>query len=343
MGKHYDQLSARERIEIDLLRREGLSRRAIAARLGRSPATISRELNRNAQPTKQWRGPYDGERAQRLAARRRQWDARLKMARQPDLASHVRQHLAMGLSPEQIAGQLAREEADMRISHESIYRFIYHRARQHDRSWYRLLPRAKPRRGRFPRRGGSLVNLIKHRVPIALRPQAVAERCEPGHWEGDLMTFRRNRQAVLVLHERLSRFTSAFRLADKTADTAIAQMIAVFGSLPKSLARSVTFDNGGEFARHYRLNQQLGIQTYFCDPHAPWQKGGIENAIGGSAANCHDPPTSIPCQEAPSMPSSPPTTLSRVKSSPSSPLQSYSRASIVLHFKRERTVRLRGP
>lgn len=280
MGKHYDQLCLRERMEIEFMRREGLSLREIARRSGRAASTIGRELKRNARPTKQWCGAYDGERAHGLASRRRQWDARFKMARQPDLATHVRQHLAMGLSPEQIAGRLTREEADMRISHESIYRFIYHRARQHDRSWYRLLPRAKPRRGRFPRRGGSLVNLIKHRVSIALRPQRVAERREPGHWEGDLMTFRRNRQAVLVLHERVSRFTSAFRLADKTADTAIAQMIAVFGSLPKSLARSITFDNGGEFARHYRLNQHLGIQTYFCDPHAPWQKGGVENAIG---------------------------------------------------------------
>lgn len=280
MGKHYNQLGLRERIKIELMHREGLSLRTIARQLGRSASTIGRELARNAQPTRQWSGPYDGERAHRLAARRRQWDARFKLARQPDLATHVRQHLAMGLSPEQIAGRLAREKAGMRISHESIYRFVYHRARQHDHLWSRLLPHAKPRRGRFPRRGGSLVNLIKRRVPIAERPQIVAERSEPGHWEGDLMAFRRNRQAVLVLHERHSRFSCAFRLPDKTAATAIARMIAAFSLLPKPLARSITFDNGGEFAQHYRLNDQLGMDTYFCDAHAPWQKGGVENAIG---------------------------------------------------------------
>jgi IS30 family transposase len=281
MGKHYEQLSLRERMEIDLWRREGFSRREIALRLDRSPATISRELRRNTRPTKQWSGPYDGERAHSLAARRRRWDARYKLARQPDLADHVKQHLAMGLSPEQIAGRLTHEHARMSVSHESIYRFIYHRVRQHDHSWRRLLPRAKSRRGRFPRRGGSLLHLIKHRVPISRRPQTVADRTEPGHWEGDLMTFRRNRQVVLVLHERLSRFISAFRLPDKTAAATIDRIIAAFRYLPKSLARSITFDNGGEFAKHHQLNDKFHISTYFCDAHAPWQKGGVENAIGG--------------------------------------------------------------
>ena len=280
MGKHYEQLRLRERMEIERLRGEGLSLRVIAGRLCRSASTISRELNRNARPTKQWSGPYDGERAHHLAARRRQWDARFKLARQPDLATRVRQRLAMGLSPEQIAGRLAQEKARTRVSHESIYRFIYHRARQHDRSWYRLLPRAKHRRGRMGKRGGSLVHLIKGRVSIAERPAAAADRIEPGHWEGDLMTFRRNRQAVLVLHERFSRFTSAVRLPDKTAASTIARILDAFSALPKDLVRSITFDNGGEFARHLQLGEKLGVETYFCDAHAPWQKGGVENAIG---------------------------------------------------------------
>lgn len=289
MGKHYEQLCLRERIEIELMRREGLSLRFIAERLCRSASTVSRELRRNAKPTRKWAGAYEAERAHRLAARRRQWDARFKMARQPALAAHIGQHLAMGLSPEQIAGRLAREDADMRISHESIYRFIYHRARQNDDTWRHLLPRARPRRGRFPRRGGSLVKLIKRRVSIAERPSAVADRREPGHWEGDLMAFRRNRQTMLILHERVSRFTTAVRLPDKTAATAITRMLDIFSRLPKTLARSVTFDNGGEFAQHYQLSDALGMKTYFCDAHSPWQKGGVENAIGRLRRNLPGP------------------------------------------------------
>ena len=162
MGKHYIQLSLRERMEIDVWRRAGLSRQEIARRLSRSPSTISRELRRNARRTNQWSGPYDGERAHRLAARRRRWDARFKLARQPDLAEHVRKSLAMGHSPEQIAGRLARQHGGAVISCESIYRFIYHRVAQKD-YWNRLLPRRKSRRGRLGKRGGSAASYIKHR------------------------------------------------------------------------------------------------------------------------------------------------------------------------------------
>lgn len=280
MGQHYSQLSLRERMTADLLHREGLSIRSIAARLDRSASTISRELRRNARPTKQWSGPYDGERAHALTARRRRWDARFKLARQPDLAAFVRERLAMGLSPEQIAGRLAQEHGRMIISHESIYRFIYHRARQHDRCWYRLLPRAKYRRGRLPGCGGSLTRLIKHRISIKDRPAEVEARQGAGHWEADLMLFGKRNRALLVLHERRSRYTLVEKVPDKTADSVADRLVSVFAALPAPMRASVTFDNGGEFARHHRLEEQLSLPTYFCDPHKPWQKGGVENAIG---------------------------------------------------------------
>ena len=280
MGQHYSQLSLRERMTVDLLHREGLSVRSIARRLDRSASTISRELKRNAKTTKQWSGLYDGERAHALAARRRRWDARFKLARQPDLAAYVEERLAMGQSPEQIAGRLAREQGRTIVSHESIYRFIYHRARQPDPSWYRLLPRSKHRRGHFTGSGGSLSKLIKKRISISERPAEVATRQAAGHWEADLMLFGKRNRALLIVHERRSRYTVIKRIADKTADGVAQKLVTFFKALPKPLRASVTFDNGGEFARHHRLAEQLGLLTYFCDPHKPWQKGGIENAIG---------------------------------------------------------------
>jgi transposase, IS30 family len=280
MGQHYSQLSLGERVTVELLHREGLSVRSIAARLGRSASTISRELRRNAKPTKQWSGPYNSERAHGLAARRRRWDTRFKLARQPDLAADVKQRLAMGLSPEQIAGRLAHEQGRMIISHESIYRFIYHRARQPDPSWYRLLPRHKHRRGHFVGSGGSLSRLIKQRISIAERPDEAAARQAVGHWEADLMLFGKRNRALLIVHERRSRYTVVQRIADKTADGVAQKLVAFFADLPQPLRASVTFDNGGEFARHHRLKEQLSLPTYFCDPHKPWQKGGVENAIG---------------------------------------------------------------
>ncbi|WP_284339173.1 helix-turn-helix domain-containing protein, partial [Devosia nitrariae] len=102
MGQNYQQLGLRERIEIEIWHRRGCSTQAIARHLGRSPSTISRELRRNAKRTKQWRGPYDGERAHGLARRRRWRDARFKLARRPNLRDLVRDQLAMGRSPEQI-------------------------------------------------------------------------------------------------------------------------------------------------------------------------------------------------------------------------------------------------
>jgi IS30 family transposase len=279
MGRSYKQLSLRERVEIEMMGRQGATVRAMARRLGRAASSISRELKRNAQPRRQWPGGYEGERAHGLALRRRRWDARFKLARQPDLRALVRDGLAMGRSPEQIAGRLALEYGKAPISPESIYRFIYYRLAQKD-YWHRLLPRAKSRRGRLGRRGGSPASFIKARVPVQLRPVQALNRAVPGHWEADLMAFSRYGQYVLVTHERCSRLLTIERLPHKTASAVIDRLIARFQSLPLQLRRSLTFDNGTEFALHYQLNRHLGLNTYFCDPHAPWQKGGIENAIG---------------------------------------------------------------
>jgi len=186
MGTKYNQLCLAERIEIYRLHSDGQSLRRIAKATGRSASTISRELRRNARRTKVWPGGYRPERAERLAMRRRRWDGRFKMARQPALRALVYDQLAMGWSPEQIAGRLTRLNAPMRISHESIYRFIYHRTDQKD-YWHRLLPKHKHRRGKRTRSGGLPINHIKHRRPLSDRPQEVNDRKTVGHWEADLM------------------------------------------------------------------------------------------------------------------------------------------------------------
>jgi len=279
MGRSYEQVSLRERVEIEILRRSGASMRQIGRVLGRSVSTISRELGRNARPTRQWSGHYQGERAHQLALRRRRWDARFKLARQPDLCGLVRDGLAMGRSPEQIAGRLAREHGRTVISHESIYRFVYHRSAQKD-YWHRLLPRRKSRRGRLSRGGGSPASRMSRRRPLADRPAEALDRATPGHWEADLMGFSKYGQYVLVTHERTSRLLSVERLPDKTAASVRGKLSDWLITLPRPLRRTLTFDNGTEFALHYKLSCKLSLGTFFCDPHAPWQKGGIENAIG---------------------------------------------------------------
>src|SRR5882757_6774105 len=213
MGQCYGQLSLEERGEIYRLPAAGRSQNKIASALDRAPSTISRELRRNSRATKVWPGGYEPVRAQQLAERRRQWDGRFKLARQTDLRNSVGKSLAMGHSPEQIAGRLARQHGRVIISHESIYRFIYHRAAQKD-SWYRLLPRHKRARGRRRRTSASF---IKQRRTITERPAEAQGREAAGHWEADFMLFARCGQGLLVLHERQTRFSMVRQPIDRKA------------------------------------------------------------------------------------------------------------------------------
>jgi IS30 family transposase len=278
MGQSYRQLGLEERIEIARLSGAGWSCRRIGAALGRSHTTISREVSRNSRATKVWAGGYAPARAQALALRRRRWDCRFKLVRQPDLRDRVRRSLAMGHSPEQIAGRLAREAGRTVISHESIYRFVYHRSGQKD-YWHRLLPRAKSRRGRYRLQGGSPASFIKHRRPIAERPADATTREQPGHWEADYMLFAAYGQSVLVLHERATRFTLIDHPPHRKAAMTAQRIARQLRDVPRSLRRTISFDNGTEFAEHHRLHS-LGLQTFFCDVRSPWQKGGVENIIG---------------------------------------------------------------
>jgi IS30 family transposase len=274
MGRRYRQLSLEERCEIARLQANGRSVRQIASTLDRPPSTISREIKRNRGRQVGYKPAY----AQEQAKARRWTGSRLE--RETALCQAVLDRLAQGWSPEQVAGRLARETGHKVISHESIYRFIYARiARHKDYSWRRYLPRGKSRRGWRGRKGGSSASFIEARVSLSDRPPDAEDRKTPGHWEADLMLFAKYGQAVLTVHERLSRFIVAMRPADRKADRIARHLGAIFATLPKGLRQTVTFDNGTEFARHKRLHR-LGIGTFFCDPYAPWQKGGVENAIG---------------------------------------------------------------
>jgi IS30 family transposase len=275
MGTTYDQLSLDERCEIYRLHAGGKSRRAIARALNRAPSTISRELARNS-------GTQVGYKVEwaMTQARARRCRKLYRLECSSALRDQVLDGLAMGWSPEQIAGRLELEQGRPVISHESIYRYVYWRVNSHKEYLHRLLPRAKFLRGWRGRKGGSSVHFIPDRVSVAERPAVVADRRQPGHWEADLMLFSRYRQAVLVAHERSSRLILLSHHTSKAAVPIADSLIAMLRRLPAEQRRSITFDNGSEFAAHRRLKVKLRMDTYFCDPHSPWQKGGVENAIG---------------------------------------------------------------
>lgn len=279
MGRNFRQLSQEERVLIYHWHASGKSARWIGEALGRHHGTISRELMRNSRDTKVWKDGYEPVRAHALALRRRHWDCRFKLARQPHLRDLVQSKLAMGWSPETIAGRLALENSSMRISHEAIYRYIYFQSRQKT-YWHRYLPQKKHRRGWLGKRGGSAVDHLQGRVSIAERPAHVLSRKEPGHLEADMMAFSKPGQNLLVALERTSRYIWIAKTPNRQSPVILARLKRWFSRLPPELRRSLTQDNGPEFARHHKLAADLGLKTYFCDPHSPWQKGSIENMNG---------------------------------------------------------------
>jgi IS30 family transposase len=274
MGTSYSQVSITERCEIARLRAAGQSVRQIAAALDRSPSTVARELGRNGPVRGGYEPVYADERS-----RARRWSGS-KLDRDGELRRQVLSRLGWGWSPEQVSGRLGVEAGRPVISHETIYRFVYAQiARTKDYSWRLYLPRGRWKRGWRGRRGGSPASFIAMRRPLTERPAEAAGRAAPGHWEADLMLFSTYGQAVLTLHERYSRLLIAVRPPGKAAGPIAGTMRDILSGLPPQWRQTVTFDNGTEFARHHELHA-IGVKTFFCDTHSPWQKGGIENAIG---------------------------------------------------------------
>ena len=274
MGRCYEQFSLEERCTVSRLSQAGKTIRQIAATMDRAPSTIMRELKRNRGTQVGYQPAYADKQA-----KSRRWKGS-RLLRDPDLQDRVLTRLGQGWSPVQVCGRLKKENKRSVISYESIYRFIDAQIRRtKDFSWRHFLPRGKSKRGWRGQKGGSPVDHIKGRVSIERRPAYIDKRRQPGHWEGDLMLFAKYGQAVLVTHERHSRLLFVSRQPSKAAEPVAIKLAELFSALPTSLRRTITFDNGTEFAYHHRLHK-LSMRTFFCDAHAPWQKGGIENAIG---------------------------------------------------------------
>lgn len=273
MGTYYEQLSLDERCAIASLRADGQSIQQIATRVDRSASTISRELKRNSGVQVGYKPAYADEQAWA-----RRWRGS-RLARQPALRQFVLDRLAMGWSPEQIAGRLTLDNSSMRISHESIYRFIYAQIRRtNSYEWRHYLPQARSKRG-WRRRTHQPMEHIKDRVSIDCRPKHVNNRRQCGHWEVDLLHPRKSGAAILVAQERTTRFILLAKQPSKHAQAVVDRIKQWFSALPPEMRRSLTQDNGTEFFLHHQLNPS-GVDTYFCDPHSPWQKGGVENTNG---------------------------------------------------------------
>ena len=275
---NYVHLSAEEREQISCGMARGLSERAIARSLKRSPSTICREVLRHGPAAR-----YSAVRAEQCAHGARHKPRRTcKLADRPynRLRQQVLRKLRQYYAPQQIAGWLKRtypNEPERWVSHQTIYTFV------------EILPK-----GEFKR---EVLRCLRHEGKagsgqagqnrpwvqqlIHERPEEASARQLPGHWEGDLLLGKTaGGAAVGVLLERVSRHIRLVKLERHDAYSTYQGFKRKLVAVPPGYRKTLTYDQGSEMAEHDRLTKRLGIQVYFCDPHSPWQRGGCENING---------------------------------------------------------------
>ncbi len=267
-----------EREEISRGVAAGDSARRIAARLGRSPSTVARELDRHGG-----RGSYRAAEADRRAWESTRRPQRCKLARNPALRELVAAKLEQDWSPAQIAGWLEIEfpqDQTMRVSHETIYLTLFVQARGAlKRELVAHLRRSRSIRRPRTRLGNRGQGQIVDAISIRERPAEAADRAIPGHWEGDLLAGAANSH-VATLVERHSRFLLLVAVAGKDTRTVTSAISSQIRLLPQKLRASLTWDRGMEMAEHARFTVATDVRVYFCDPQSPWQRGSNENTNG---------------------------------------------------------------
>ena len=271
------ELDLRERRAIEDMLNAKTPVSKIAAALGRHRSTVYREIKRNRFEDRElpYLNGYYGVNAQRTAAARRM--RRRKLVRLKELRKAVITQLKEGWSPEQIAGRLWFEGQPVRVSHETIYAYVYGPDGQSEELARHLPSRRKKRQPRYARRSRGLV--FPPERSIHQRPEHVKSRETFGEWEGDLMIFERTQgnANVATLVERKTRFAVLFRNQDRSTTHLMNRLMDVMEPLPQPARRSITFDRGIEFRNWRKLKPGIGTEAWFCDPQAPWQKGSVEN------------------------------------------------------------------
>lgn len=278
---------SRSRLALTLAEREEISRalvvghsiRVIAARIGRAPSTVSREVKRNGG-----RVGYRATLADNSAWDRAPRPKTCKLVGNRALAQIVAGKLRQQWAPEQIAGWLKHTypcDESLHVSHETIYRSLFIQARGAlKKELLEHLRRTRGmRRSRHHTQKTAIHGQIVDAVSISERPAAVEDRAVPGHWEGDLVFGSHNSQ-IATLVERQTRYVMLVKVPAKDSETVVNALIKHAHKLPQELYKSLTWDRGKEMAAHKQFTLATDIQVYFCDPQSPWQRGSNENTNG---------------------------------------------------------------
>jgi IS30 family transposase len=271
--KNYSHLTHDDRIRIELLSHLNKTQTEIAAAVGCSQSTVSRELKRNQPPKNKVK--YNAEQAHQRSDERKLNAAKKQRLKTPFIQEYVHDKIKIGWSPEQIAGRIQLEYPDLKTNYESIYQYIYN-----DR--IDLIPYLPKRHRKRKKRGLKVKNRvgkIPNRISIDERPEIVNKRIRTGDLEIDTMGSRKAKQCLQVIVDRKTHYTNINILKDKSANEMMDKAIESLGKMPAEFKRTITFDNGTENAAHMRL-KEIGIETYFCHPYHSWEKGTVENTIG---------------------------------------------------------------
>ena len=288
----YRRLSAAERDQIANMRAAGRSNAEIARATGRSDGTITRELQRNSSPNNPGPSPaadavsgdaalvYCANAAHEQACQRAMGHRTRDPLKNEFLRGYVEEKLRLCWTPARIAGRLRHDFGECyerNLCAETIYEWIYSDDASADLRT--LLPRKRRQRGQCDRRGKRAgVGKIPQRTGIEERPEAVEDRVQAGHFEGDTVIGKQGGAAVHTEVERQSRYMIARIIPNKTAEETLAAMLAIFGEIPEELRKTLTLDNGTEFVKHMDLHDL--ITTYFARPYHSWERGSNENING---------------------------------------------------------------
>lgn len=268
----YSHLVRDQRSQIYALKSNGTAQQDIAARLGVSPSTISRELRRNRGE----RG-YRFQQADNFAIERRHAASKNPKRMTPGVVKIIEEKILEKWSPEQISGRL-KLEANIAISYESIYQHIWADKQQGGSLYTHLRHAGKKYNKRSSGKAGR--GCIPNRVDIKERPAIVEEKSRLGDWEGDTIIGANHQGAILSIVDRKSKFTLLAKLKDKCADGVVKATKACFDRLPEPIVRTITYDNGKEFSAHEQISELLNAECYFATPYHSWERGLNEHTNG---------------------------------------------------------------
>jgi len=270
------RLSIEEREQISILLSKGHTYTFIARAIGRSVSTIGREVYRNSSAVE-----YRAVLAHSQAKKRQRCSHRRegRILSNDSMRLLIYEKLKLLWSPYQISIWL-KTNTDMSISHETIYQFIYVQAKGELKkelvSYLRQRkPRRQSRKTEVEKRG-----IIPDMISIDQRPEEVADRSIPGHWEGDLIIGKDHKSAIGTLVERSTRYLLIVPLKEKDAVSVRKAFAKKLRELPESLRKTLTYDRGKEMADHKQFTISTKMQVFFCDPNSPWQRGTNENTNG---------------------------------------------------------------